>query len=161
MLFRSRLLRGNYDALGVWPLAVTAYNHGRAGIQRAQAAHGNDLPTIIEDYKSPLFGYASMNFYSEFLAAVSVYNEYGKYFGDLTLDRPAGRGDVVKTASAPEAKSAQKTTKAAAETEKYKVRKGDTLSDLAARFGTSIRSLMEANRLEKSVIYAGQILLVP
>src|SRR5690606_41678155 len=48
----ARLLRGNYDALRSWPLAVTAYNHGRAGMARAKAAHGSDMATIIRDYNA-------------------------------------------------------------------------------------------------------------
>jgi membrane-bound lytic murein transglycosylase D len=36
----GRLLRDNYNALGTWPLAITAYNHGQAGMLRAQRAHG-------------------------------------------------------------------------------------------------------------------------
>src|SRR5205814_7019844 len=33
----ARLLHDNYNALGSWPLAITAYNHGRAGMLRAQS----------------------------------------------------------------------------------------------------------------------------
>jgi LysM repeat protein len=43
---------------------------------------------------------------------------------------------------------------------KYKVRNGDTLWDIAQKFGLSIRDLMDMNKLNKSAIYAGQILLV-
>jgi len=147
----ARLLRDNYKALGNWPLAITAYNHGRNGMLRAQREHGSDLTAIINDYSGPVFGYASMNFYTEFLAAVEVYENYPFYFGELVLDRPntPSKTPVIKAASA--------TT---ATTEKYKVQRGDTLWDLAQRFGTSIRSLMELNNLSESAIYAGQILLV-
>ena len=145
----AKLLRDNYKALDSWPLAITAYNHGRAGMLRAQKAHGSDLTSIIDDYKGPVFGYASMNFYSEFLAAVEVYNDYPAYFGNLTLESPKSPVKVA-TISAP------KNTNTA----KYKVQRGDTLWDLAQRFGTSIRSLMELNNLNESAIYAGQLLLV-
>ena len=43
---------------------------------------------------------------------------------------------------------------------KYKVRNGDTLYDIAQRFGTSIRELMAKNNLSRPHIYAGQILLI-
>src|SRR5215471_13486868 len=83
----ARLLRDNYDALGSWPLAITAYNHGRAGMLRAQSEVGSsDITKVIDEYKGPLFGYASMNFYSEFLAAIDVYTNYEQYFGQLVLD---------------------------------------------------------------------------
>jgi membrane-bound lytic murein transglycosylase D len=155
----ARLLRDNYNALGSWPLAITAYNHGRAGMQRAKAQQGSDITKIISDYRGPVFGYASMNFYSEFLAAVEVYNNYQQYFGELVLDKPAGgtKPAVVKTAST--LKAAPKTA-AKAVADKYKVRNGDTLWEIAQRFGTSIRDLMDKNNLSKPAIYVGQMLLV-
>src|SRR5262245_10306080 len=61
----ARLLRDNFNALGTWPLAITAYNHGRAGMLRAQSEVGSsEITKVIDQYKGPLFGYASMNFYS-------------------------------------------------------------------------------------------------
>src|SRR5262249_12837494 len=77
----ARLLLANYNALGSWPLAITAYNHGRGGMLRAQSEVGSsDITKVITDYRGPLFGYASMNFYTEFLAAVEVYRSYEQYF---------------------------------------------------------------------------------
>ncbi|HSO19670.1 MAG TPA: lytic transglycosylase domain-containing protein, partial [Desulfosarcina sp.] len=34
----AKLLRENHAKLGSWPLAITAYNHGAAGMERAKAA---------------------------------------------------------------------------------------------------------------------------
>jgi membrane-bound lytic murein transglycosylase D len=69
----ARFLRHNYEALGSWPLAVMAYNHGPEGIQNAKAAVGSsDVDAIIRYYAGPRFGFASKNFYAEFLAAVDV-----------------------------------------------------------------------------------------
>lgn len=93
----GRLLRQNYSALGSWPLALTAYNHGLGGVKHAQRKFGPDLVTIIDKYNGPRFGYASMNFYSEFLAAVEIYNNYQNYFGKLVLEKP---GDPVVTKAA-------------------------------------------------------------
>jgi len=159
----ARLLRDNYNALQDWPLAITAYNHGRGGMLRAQSEYGSDLVAIINDYRGPVFGYASMNFYSEFLAAVDVYSNYTNYFGELVLDQPNTPRTVQVAAAAPKAapKAAPtKTAKATAAEKKYKVQRGDTLWQVAQRFGTTIRSLMEVNNLNESAIYAGQILLV-
>jgi membrane-bound lytic murein transglycosylase D len=83
----ARLLKENYAKLGSWPLAVTAYNHGAAGMQRAQAAHG-DYPAIFTAYKGRTFKFASRNFYAEFLAARQVASAYERYFGPLALDSP-------------------------------------------------------------------------
>jgi len=154
----ARMLADNYKALGEWPLAITAYNHGRAGMMRAKDQEGSDLTKIIKNYRGPVFGYASMNFYSEFLAAVDVYKSYATYFGELTLDKPTQTSQPqVQMASAKATAPAKAPVVSNA---KYKVQRGDTLWDLAQKFGTSMRSLMEMNNLKESAIYAGQILLV-
>ena len=155
----ARLLRDNYKALGSWPLAITAYNHGRAGMMRARSEVGtSDITKIVSEYKGRLFGYASMNFYSEFLAAVDVYNNYQQYFGQLTLDKPSTKQSA---APAPTKVAAKAPTKpAASPADKYKVRKGDTLYEIAQKFGMSLGELMDLNNLRNSVIHSGQILLV-
>jgi LysM repeat protein len=104
-----------------------------------------------------------MNFYSEFVAAVDVYNNYEQYFGQLALDKPSMKQDATPIVTQVAAKSAPKArlqTAKASPADKYKVRKGDTLVDIAQRFGTSVRDLMDANNLRNHIIYAGQILLV-
>ncbi len=69
----ARLLRDNYAELGSWPLAIVAYNHGVGGMQRAQREIGSQaIEEIITNYTGPRFGFASRNFYPEFLAALEV-----------------------------------------------------------------------------------------
>jgi len=71
----AHLLRNNYAALGSWPLAIVAYNHGNVGIQTASAVVGSrSIEDIIARYNGPRFGFASKNFYAEFLAALDVVN---------------------------------------------------------------------------------------
>lgn len=66
----AKLLRQNYQTTRSWPLALTAYNHGLAGVMRAVRSTGSrDLCDIIERYESPSFRFASSNFYAQFLAA--------------------------------------------------------------------------------------------
>jgi membrane-bound lytic murein transglycosylase D len=84
----ASLLKNNFHKLGSWPLAITAYNHGATGMERAKTSYG-DYPAIFESYRSRTFKFASRNFYSEFLAAYRVASNYQIYFGDLQLDRPA------------------------------------------------------------------------
>ncbi len=84
----ARILKENFDALGNWPLAITAYNQGKYGMLRAKSIHGSDINAIINDYQSKIFGYAGQNFYAEFLAAVEVARDYSNHFGDLNLDPP-------------------------------------------------------------------------
>jgi membrane-bound lytic murein transglycosylase D len=43
----ARYLRFSYDKLGSWPLALTAYNHGIGGMQRARDAFGTDFMRIV------------------------------------------------------------------------------------------------------------------
>lgn len=67
----AKYLRSNYEQLGSWPLAITAYNHGEHGIGYAVRKLGTrHLPTLIKSYDGRSFGFASKNFYAEFLAAV-------------------------------------------------------------------------------------------
>jgi hypothetical protein len=73
----AHLLRHNYEALGSWPLAIVAYNHGREGIRAAQVAVGSSaIEDIIAGYVGPRFGFASKNFYAEFLAALDVVHPF-------------------------------------------------------------------------------------
>jgi len=64
-------LKENYDLLGSWPLAVTAYNYGRAGMQRAKEKMGG-YEVIFNNHKTGLFKFAARNFYPEFIAALRV-----------------------------------------------------------------------------------------
>jgi membrane-bound lytic murein transglycosylase D len=93
----AQFLRENYELLGTWPLAVTAYNHGRGGMARAVSQLGTqDLVTIIKHYKGRVFGFASKNFYAEFLAALEVERNAAQYFGRLQPLPPRDlRGVVV------------------------------------------------------------------
>jgi membrane-bound lytic murein transglycosylase D len=82
------MLQADYRALGSWPLALTAYNHGANGMARAVRDTGSlDIGRIISDYKGPRFGFASRNFYPQFLAALEVERNAEQYFGKLQLDR--------------------------------------------------------------------------
>jgi len=83
----AQLLKENYKALGSWPMAITAYNHGLAGMLRAKRSKGN-YEAIFKEYGSRLFKFASRNFYPEFLAAREVARNYKEYFGYLTLNKP-------------------------------------------------------------------------
>jgi membrane-bound lytic murein transglycosylase D len=80
----AQLLSYNYRVLGSWPLALTAYNHGAAGMRRAKEAVGtDDFVKINRTYNSRTFGFASRNFYPSFLAALTIDENPEKYFGAL------------------------------------------------------------------------------
>jgi len=85
----ARLLKQNRETTGSWPLAITAYNHGAAGMRRAVRKLGTrDIDTIVRKYNGRTFGFASRNFYVEFLAALDVSQNYRRYFGELELNEP-------------------------------------------------------------------------
>jgi membrane-bound lytic murein transglycosylase D len=80
----AQLLAYNYRVLGSWPLALTAYNHGAAGMRRAKESVGtDDYVKINRTYSSRTFGFASRNFFPSFLAALTVDENPEKYFGAL------------------------------------------------------------------------------
>ncbi len=82
----AQLLAYNYRILGTWPLAITAYNHGLAGVMRAVAAVGTkNIVTIVRRYHTPMFGFASRNFYVCFLAALEVERHARRYFGVIHM----------------------------------------------------------------------------
>ena len=82
----AQLLKFNYDLLGTWPLAITAYNHGPSGMRRAKEKQGtDDIVAISRRHSSRTFGFASRNYYFAFLAALEVDRDPAKYFGPLTV----------------------------------------------------------------------------
>jgi len=89
------LLKQNYQILGNWPLAITAYNHGTDGIFRGiKAVESDDLVDLIRGYQSPTFGFASKNFYAEFLAVVQIARNSETFFPFLRHHRPVNFHEV-------------------------------------------------------------------
>jgi membrane-bound lytic murein transglycosylase D len=93
----ARHLKDDYDALQSWPLAITAYNHGRGGVAGGlRKVQGDGLEDLIARYRSRQFGFASRNFYAEFLAASDIERDYRKHFGEVARKEPL-RFDTVQT----------------------------------------------------------------
>ncbi|MED5353351.1 MAG: LysM peptidoglycan-binding domain-containing protein, partial [Nitrospinota bacterium] len=211
----AKLLKKNFEVVNSWPLAITAYNHGLQGIKRAQKQHGSDIVKIVKNYKSRTFGFASRNFYSEFLAALHVVQNQKKYFPNLSiknplqiasyrlpdyihvntamkyfrmtreeiaesnpsLRRPVLNGEKripkgyifqvpkrkFKNLQAQYKKIPQRALYSRQLRSKwYTVRRGDTLSGVAIRFRTSVRSLKAYNNIgRRNRIYIGQVLQLP
>jgi len=92
----ARLLADNYSVVETWPLALTAYNHGLAGMRRAaDTLRTTDIATVIAKYQSRSFGFASRNFYAAFLAALAIDQDPERYFEHLRVDPPSPTGVVV------------------------------------------------------------------
>jgi membrane-bound lytic murein transglycosylase D len=213
----AKLLAYNYSILKSWPLAITAYNHGVAGMRRAVRNTGTEDFTVINrEYDGRTFGFASRNFYLAFLAALEVEQNAGQYFGKVIKDKP--RNDlIITTPSYVPADSMAEALGVSTRTLKtynpallspvwsgtkhvprgyklripatlvdlsideiqaaipaneqftsqtpdmyHKVRHGESLSVIAARYDTSVTKLMELNNLRsRHRIRAGQTLRLP
>jgi len=82
----AKLFRSNYERLRSWPLAILAHNYGVNGIERAvKKLNTTDVSTIITKYETKKFGFASKNFYPEFIAVLEVEKNYKMYFGELNI----------------------------------------------------------------------------
>lgn len=129
-------LREAYERLQSWPLAITSYNYGVNGMARAVEAVGSrTLHDVLERHSSPLFGFASRNFYAQFLAALHVAQNEGYYFPEILEMRRR----------------------------QYVVRKGDTLWHIARRHGVTVEKLRSANKSlsESARLQLGQIIMMP
>jgi membrane-bound lytic murein transglycosylase D len=135
----AKLLRSNYDLLGDWPLAITAYNYGTGGIARAAEMFGGDYARMVERYNGPRFGFAVKNYYAEFLAALEVYQHEEQYF-------PGINSEVARVET----------------THNYTVRRGDTPSAIASMFGVTPKALMDANGIESpKALRVGSTIVIP
>ena len=88
----AKHLKGSFKMLKSWPLAITGYNHGPTGVKRATRRMGSrDINHLVEHYRGRRFGFASRNFYAEFLAAkdltAGLASNYGRRNGDEEVVR--------------------------------------------------------------------------
>jgi membrane-bound lytic murein transglycosylase D len=97
---------------------------------RAKRRHGNDIVKIIKSYRSRSFGFASKNFYAEFLAALEVARNYKRYFGPINF-LPAIKQKEVTLSSYVSAKT------------------------IARRLGISIDTLHSYNRALRKSVWKG------
>ncbi len=98
----ARYLAQAHQKLGSWPLAITSYNHGQGGMANAKAEYGNDIGRIVKHYDGKYFGFASKNFYSEFLAAREVARHADRYFPEgVHYEQPWPNDRVVLRESMP------------------------------------------------------------
>lgn len=84
----ARYLSYAYSKLGDWPTAITSFNHGIGGMKRALDQAGPDFVSIVETYVSPSFGFASRNYYAQFLAARDIARNPTQYLPRRTIRTP-------------------------------------------------------------------------
>jgi membrane-bound lytic murein transglycosylase D len=66
-------------------------------VRAVQAVKSNNIVDIIEHYKSSSFGFASSNFYSEFVAAKEIATHPDRYFDHAEIDRLVEFAEFVMT----------------------------------------------------------------
>jgi membrane-bound lytic murein transglycosylase D len=211
----AQYLQLNYSILGTWPLALTAYNHGAGGMRRAKEMMGtDDIVTIVRNYQSRTFGFASRNFYVSFLAAADIDRNYRQFFGpverdsrddsrafrlpdyvpiaalervfamdrdrlsslNLALMDPVLRGErfvprgfelrVPRSAADPQALLARLGEEERFDAQKrdavHRVRRGESLAQIARRHGTTTKQLQALNGLKSpNSIRTGMTLRLP
>lgn len=126
----AKLLKSNYRKLGSWPLAITAYNHGVSGVNRARKQKGG-YESIFKDYRGRRFKFASRNFYSEFLAARDVAKNADRHFGRLDTHKPVKSRETVLQGYA-------------------------SIRDISRHYDVSIKTLKKLNPALRAPVYRGQ-----
>ncbi len=213
----AEYLRIAYQELGSWPLAITSYNHGVGGVRsKVRAAGTSNLAEIIEHPSERFFGFASTNFYPEFLAAVEIFQDHDKYFPEVSVQPPlrlvaypvrtpmspaqASRQlgvplenlkeanyalldpvwkgaakipagyvlqvpvqytDKMNEVRTPEPLRSRIVTTSSGEGKMYRVTRKDSLQSIAARFNTTPERIAQMNRLTRNEVELGQVILVP
>jgi membrane-bound lytic murein transglycosylase D len=75
----ARLLKFNYKIVGSWPYAITAYNHGFRGLIKHKKISQTPHACALFKPCGPKMGFASRNYYAEFLALLYA-ETYKNYF---------------------------------------------------------------------------------
>lgn len=92
------LLKENKKILGSWDMAVTAYNSGTKHLVAARRKHGaKSLQDVFERYENDHHGFASKNFYAEFIALVHALTYRDEVFN---VPAPTGAPKVIDLAIA-------------------------------------------------------------
>lgn len=81
----AKLLQRNKKVLGTWPLALTSYNHGFAGLRHLTAAQ-KDLSQpghVFDACRNKPLGWAGRNYYAEFLAILHAVAYKDLFYGEM------------------------------------------------------------------------------
>lgn len=204
----ASFLKQAYESLGNWPLAITSYNFGPAGMARAVAEVGSDdLVELIQKYDHPYWGYPPKNFYAEFLVAVDIGKNFKQYFPGLELDSsvtireielkrntslasvihssglrqdaflgwnpalskgvrivPAGYRVKLPTDRTMEriVEVAERRTQEQPQVVRHRVKRGETVLQIARRYGASVERILQVNGLRKAhLLQVGMTLVIP
>jgi len=85
----AKIFKENYRITNSWPLSITGYNHGPYGIKKIKKKLGtSDLVKMIKYHKGKSFGFASKNFYIQFLAMTEIMENEDEHFSNLDHQVP-------------------------------------------------------------------------
>lgn len=147
---------------GVSPLHKRLPEHASLGVLRSP-----DIPSLLVET-----GFISNTSEERLLGssayqdkiAMAIYKGLRNYFLAHPLqslpkeeNRPLGSSPTVSVASNP----ATGTTQYTGAVQRHTVTRGETLSGIAAKYGVSMATLREMNRLKRDVVWVGQRLKVP
>jgi len=125
----AKYLKNSYNQLGTWPLALTSYNYGTAGMKRAVNEKGS-YERIFAEYDKGYFKFASRNFYSEFLAALHCAKQLERD-PSLRLDQPLPTRSIT-------------------------LRTGTDILQIRNRYGVSQNSLERLNPALRAEVFTGR-----
>jgi len=208
----AALLDQNYQILGNWPLALTAYNYGAGGLVRAVTEIQSDnLVDLIQNYNNPYWGFAPKNFYAEFLAAIDIAKNVDQYFPGLQLHPAVTINEIALKKVSSLISLAQSTgftlqeflewnpalsrgmrvvpagyrvklpadrnmepivevaqhepqhrERARPKVLRHRVKRGETILQIAKRYGASVERILQVNGIRKAhLLRVGTTLLIP
>jgi len=164
-------LKDLYNIYGSWYLAIASYNAGEGRIRNAILRHRER--SFWELAAKNALPDETMNYVPKFIAAVIVAENYKKF--GFAYNGPSSGATVVADdvnklvaldqyhrGARPQRTSSSKGSSYASNTEEaYTVRRGDNLSRIAQKFGTTISELRECNDdIRGNKINVGQKLAV-
>lgn len=77
------------------------------------------------------------------------------------LQIPSATSSAAATTSTTASSQTAASSNSSSAQQKITIKSGDTLSGLAAKYGTTVSAIMTANNMSSTVIYAGRSLLIP
>ncbi len=136
-----------------WWYAILAYSNSPTSLNQALVRNG-EKTSLWDFYKQNLM--PDTQVIADLIAYVYLANEDSLTFAE-TADLPAGAMTLAEPEKTEPAASQEHNDSSV---QKYKIKKGDTLTKIAALYHVTIAELMEWNNLENDKIFEGEFLII-
>ena len=167
-----------YQQYGDWWYSILAYTNSPIALQHALTRHGK-TPELWDFRDRDLL--PNTQIIGDFIACVYLGNEGRlklvkideptiKVFPSTPIQKPVKIAEPNKVAEPVEAptktniinntKTGSSKNSGAATTQKYKIKKGDTLTKIASKYHVKVSDLKKWNKLKSDKIREGQILII-